>query len=123
VVLGLRISDTQCGFKAVTREAARRILKYLHVYHPHQLCALHGPSVTSGFDVEFLFVAHRLGYRIQEIPVQWNYQETRGADLFRDAWRGVKDLGHILVEDWKGGYPREENPKSEIRNPKQIRNE
>jgi dolichyl-phosphate beta-glucosyltransferase len=67
---------------------------------------LRGPSVTSGFDVEFLFVAQRLGYRIQEAPVTWNYQETRRVKLMKDAWRGVRDLAHIVSADIRGKYPR-----------------
>ena len=104
--LGLRMTDTQCGFKAMLREAALHVLDHLHIYHPDQSCPIHGPSVTSGFDVEFLYVARRLGYRIHEVPVLWNYQETRGANLFRDSLRGLKDMAHILVENWKGGYPK-----------------
>lgn len=46
----------------------------LVIFAPERLGTLHGPSVNSGFDVEFLFVARRLGYRITEVPVQWNYQ-------------------------------------------------
>ena len=52
------IADTQCGFKAMTREAAQKIF----------------PQVTSDtaiFDIEMLVVAVREGYRIAEIPVKW----------------------------------------------------
>lgn len=105
VLLGLNISDTQCGFKAMTRTAALEILEHLQVYQPARLGVIHGPSVTSGFDVEFLFVAQRLGYRIHEAPVQWNYQETRRVNLIRDAWRGLSDLFSILITDLRGKYP------------------
>ncbi len=106
VTIGLRVSDTQCGFKAAYREAALHVIQHLHIYHYHNLCIHHRPSVTSGFDVEFLFVAKRLGYRIREVSVGWSYQEARHAALFKDAWRGIVDLGHILLERWKGGYPK-----------------
>jgi hypothetical protein len=76
-LLGLKITDTQCGFKAMKRTAALEILDCLHLYHPNRKATIQGPSVTSGFDVEFLFVAQRLGYRVAEVPVQWNYQDTR----------------------------------------------
>jgi dolichyl-phosphate beta-glucosyltransferase len=106
LLLGLNITDTQCGFKAMSRVAAVEILENLQVYHPARLGAIHGPSVTSGFDVEFLFVAQRLGYRIHEVPVQWNYQETRRVNLIKDAWRGMSDLFKILSADLRGKYPR-----------------
>ena len=106
LLLGLNITDTQCGFKAMSRVAAVEILENLQVYNPARLGAIHGPSVTSGFDVEFLFVAQRLGYRIHEVPVQWNYQETRRVNLIKDSWRGVSDLINILSADLRGKYPR-----------------
>ena len=57
-VLGLRVADAQCGFKAIRREAARGLL----------------PQVTDHgwfFDTELLVRAQRAGYRIAEVPVQW----------------------------------------------------
>jgi dolichyl-phosphate beta-glucosyltransferase len=34
ILLGVRITDTQCGFKAFTRTAALEVLQHLKVYHP-----------------------------------------------------------------------------------------
>jgi dolichyl-phosphate beta-glucosyltransferase len=106
LLLGLRMADTQCGFKAMTRTAAQDILTHMRIYHPTRSRALQGPSVTSGFDVELLFVARRLGYGIQEVPVLWNYQETRRVSVAKDTWRGVRDLLKIVVADWRGEYPK-----------------
>lgn len=105
VLLGLKMIDTQCGFKAMTRAAAQDVLAHLRLYHPARQRVIQGPSVTSGFDVEFLFVARRLGYRIREVPVTWNYQETRRVSLVKDTWRGIRDLLHIVVADLGGQYP------------------
>lgn len=52
------VRDFQCGFKAFRAEAARAVF----------------PRVTESgyaFDVEVLLVAHRLGLRIEEVPVRW----------------------------------------------------
>ncbi len=106
VLLGLRITDTQCGFKAFTRACAIEIIPRLVVYNPALLGSINGPSVTSGFDVEFLYVGQRMGYRICEIPVQWQYQQTRRVNLKRDALRGIRDLNRIVFARLRRQYPR-----------------
>jgi len=57
-IVGLKMEDTQCGFKAFTARAAEDIFSRQK---------LEGFS----FDVELLFLASKLGYRIAEIPVEW----------------------------------------------------
>ncbi|HYE96895.1 MAG TPA: glycosyltransferase [Rubricoccaceae bacterium] len=104
LLLGLPWPDTQCGFKAFTGPAARDVLDHLRVYHPARGKPIRGASVTSGFDVEFLYVARRRGYRIAAVPVDWHFEQTRRVDLRRDAWRGVRDLLAILVARWRGAY-------------------
>jgi glycosyltransferase involved in cell wall biosynthesis len=122
MLLGIHISDTQCGFKAFTRQAAQEVLQYLRVYHPARQGAIQGPSVTSGFDVEFLMVANRLGYRIAEVPVRWNYQDTRRVNLVKDALRGMRDLVRIAWVRLLRQYPRRRrataagNPKKRMDN-------
>jgi hypothetical protein len=112
ILLGIRITDTQCGFKAFPRQAALEVLQYLKVYHPARQGAIQGPSVTSGFDVEFLMVANRLGYPICEIRVQWNYQETRRVSLVKDAVRGMRDLIRIAWVRLIRQYPRRRKRRS-----------
>jgi glycosyltransferase involved in cell wall biosynthesis len=112
VLLGLRITDTQCGFKAFKRQAALEIIDHLVVYAPERLGTVEGPSVTSGFDVEFLLVAQRMGYPIAEVPVQWTYQRTRRVHLLRDGQRGLHDLLAIVAARLAGRYPRQPAPRS-----------
>ena len=53
-----RFSDAQCGFKAITRAAAQRLL----------------PHVRDGewfFDTELLILAEKSGMRLKEVPVRW----------------------------------------------------
>jgi dolichyl-phosphate beta-glucosyltransferase len=52
------IWDTQCGFKAFTEEAAKKIFPLIKIGR-------------WGFDVEVLALAKKLGYKIKEIPVVW----------------------------------------------------
>lgn len=109
ILLGLNMADTQCGFKAFRRDAALAILDHLQVYNPDHFGPLQGPSVTSGFDVETLFVGKRLGFVIREVHVQWNYQYSRRVSLRRDALRGLQDLLRIVSADLRGQYPRRKN--------------
>ena len=79
------IADTQCGFKGFRAEAARKIF---------------GAATIDrfGFDVEVLYLARRLGYRIDEMPVVCTYHGgssvnrigdviSMAADLIRVRWR------------------------------------
>ena len=105
LLLGMAMVDTQCGFKALTRAAALDVLGNLRLYHPTRMAPIQGPSVTSGFDSEFLFVANRLGYRVREVPVAWHYRDTRRVSLSRDAWSGARDLARIAAANMRGEYP------------------
>ncbi len=98
------IKDTQCGFKAFRHGAIAPILASLAIYGERGQGILQGPSVTSGFDVELLFAAKQLGYRICEVPVEWDYRRTRRVNLLRDAIRGVSELLQIWQANRRGLY-------------------
>ena len=107
LILGFHdLTDTQCGFKAFRREAVQAILDSLHLYRPRANGATHGAMVTSGFDVEVLFVARKLGYRVREVPVEWDYQRTRRVNLLKDSARGLRDLVDIRLADAQGMYKK-----------------
>jgi len=76
--------DTQCGAKMFTREAAQRIFPLLKISR-------------FAFDVEILFLAHRFGYRVKELPVKWYYSAATTVRPFRD---GPKMLRDILSIRW-----------------------
>jgi hypothetical protein len=71
--LGLQVGDTQCGFKMFSRASGRRLF---------QLCREDGYL----FDLEILFWAQRLGYRIAEVPIAWRDVAGSKVRLFRDGW-------------------------------------
>jgi dolichyl-phosphate beta-glucosyltransferase len=52
------VKDTQCGFKLFSAEAAERIFPKLKM-------------TGWSFDIEVLAIARQLGYRINEVPVNW----------------------------------------------------
>jgi len=97
------ITDTQCGFKAFTKEASTRLFKRIYDLH-HGFAGISGSSVTSGFDVELLFLAQKMGYTIKEVPVNWLYVETRRVNPIKDSIDGVLELLKIKRNSVKGLY-------------------
>ena len=74
--------DTQCGFKAFRRGAAREIFSRLR-------------TAGFGFDVEVLVLCRELGYRVAEVPVTWCDARPSRLRLFRGSWGMLKDLWRI----------------------------
>lgn len=107
MLLGSVIVDTQCGFKIFPRKVGKNIIRNLRVYRPISNSGIEGPSVSSGFDTEFLFVASLMGYHIKEVPVLWIYQRTYRVKLFRDGFRGLIDLFRIAYAKAVGEYTGE----------------
>jgi len=68
-------------------------------------------NLILGFDVELLFVAQRLGYRIKEVPVAWDYRHSRRVNLLRDSLRGLRELIEIRAADLRGAYDGHRHPR------------
>lgn len=82
-LMGLtRVRDTQCGFKAYRQSAARVI-------------ADRQKTIGFGFDVEHLYIARKLGYRVAEIPVQWRHDNNSTLSLLNDSISMFVDLLRI----------------------------
>ncbi len=79
------IYDTQCGFKMFRR----RIIGPLfgRVY-------LDG----FGFDLEVLYVADKMGYKIKEVPVTWKHFDGSKINLIRDSWRMFLNI--FQIRNW-----------------------
>src|SRR5438309_4747195 len=77
LIVGLPdIKDTQCGFKMFRQDAAKKIFTKIDSLH-QGFHTVGGSHVSAGFDVELLYLAKLLGYKIKEVPVRWLYVETR----------------------------------------------
>jgi dolichyl-phosphate beta-glucosyltransferase len=96
IILNLPYRDTQCGFKALKSDAARKIFTTMKSLRPAR--TITGPAVDPGFDVELLYLGRKLGFKICEVPVVWNYQETRRVRFFYDALSGLHGL---LLVRWR----------------------
>ena len=104
VIVGLPdITDTQCGFKIFTEEAAERVFsKYKTIMHG--FTKVTGTAITSGLDVELLYLAKKYGFKVKEVPVQWLHVETRRVNPVRDSVQGVVDLFRIRRNILAGKY-------------------
>jgi dolichyl-phosphate beta-glucosyltransferase len=96
------VRDTQCGFKMFTREAARAIFSRLKRYGP-DAPIVQGPMVTA-FDVEVLFLARKLGFKIAEVPVLWRHEPGSKVRPVVDALRMGRDVGLVKWNEWRGAY-------------------
>jgi len=76
---GLPSWHTQCGFKAFRLEACRPVLEAAQID-------------GFAFDVELLYLAHRAGLRIREVPVRWNHAEGSKVSFFRDSLRMLREV-------------------------------
>lgn len=96
------IQDTQCGFKIMRGAVAREIFTASRLYSEASIPPV-GPAVT-GFDIEILYLARQRGYRITEVPVNWQYIAESKVDPLRDTVRNVRDLVMVRVNSLLGRY-------------------
>lgn len=103
LILGIKIIDTQCGFKVFKSEVVKRLFPKLKIYSQKEKRA-DGSMVTAGFDVEMLFLAQKMGYKIKEMPVDWRYVETRRVGIIKDSWQALEDMIKIRLNSLRGVY-------------------
>ncbi|MCQ8770883.1 glycosyltransferase [Streptomyces telluris] len=85
--LAARFSDAQCGFKAVRKDVAERLLPLVE-------------DTGWFFDTELLVLAERAGLRIHEVPVDWVDDPDSSVRIVRtaaDDLRGVWRVGRALA--------------------------
>ncbi|MDP2649420.1 MAG: glycosyltransferase [bacterium] len=104
IIVGLpNIRDTQCGFKIFTKKAAHDIFSKVREIH-HGYKNIKSSSVSSGFDIELLYIGKKMGYATKEVPVDWLYVETRRVSPIKDSIEGLLDLAQIKRNIIKGVY-------------------
>lgn len=104
LIVGVKdIKDTQCGFKIFNEKSAEELFSKLQKFH-HGFKEISGSAVKAGFDVELLFLAEKLKYKIKEVPVTWLYVESRRVSPVMDSINAVSDLIRIRLNDFSGKY-------------------
>jgi dolichyl-phosphate beta-glucosyltransferase len=89
-MMGLtRFRDTQCGFKLLDGELARRLA---------------GTMRLDGFafDVEMLARAQRLGVTIAEVPVRWYHVDASRVRPLRHGLQMLRDALRVRLWLWLG---------------------
>lgn len=79
------ILDTQCGFKMFRREVVRPVFGRLNI-------------TGFGFDLELLYLARLLGYRVKEVPVDWRHVDASKTNLISDSWRMLVNI--FQIRNW-----------------------
>ena len=77
-----RFSDAQCGFKALTQQAAQSLL----------------PQVENNewfFDTELLLLAEERGLRIHEVPIDWVEDLDTRVKIVSTAMEDIKGLWRV----------------------------
>jgi dolichyl-phosphate beta-glucosyltransferase len=100
VGFGVKVSDTQCGFKLFTAESAQ---------------TLFGMQLIEGFsfDLEVLYLAARLKMRISEVPVEWIDAPGSTVDAAKVSLQFIRDLAAIRANDLRGRYPLSTHQRAE----------
>lgn len=102
MVLRLPFRDTQCGFKIFKKEAAKKIFQKMKIFNEKN--RISGSSVSAGFDLEVLYLARKLGYKVVEVPVTWHHQEGTKVNPVRDSIEGFRDLMMVRINSLRGKY-------------------
>ncbi len=89
--MGLKIHDTQCGFKCFRAGIVDDLFQ---------------KQVIDGwtFDVEVLFIAQKRGFKIVEIPIPWYYHPGSRVRIVKDTLAMFCDIIRIRINAVRGIY-------------------
>lgn len=79
------IKDTQCGFKMFKKEVIRPVFSKMTIDR-------------FGFDIELLYLAFRLGYKIKEVPISWKHVHGSKVSLLLDPIKMFLDIVYIRLK-------------------------
>jgi len=88
---GLKITDSQCGFKLFADYVVEEIFK-------------RQTFTRFSFDIEILAIADMLGYKIKEVPIDWYDDPHSTVHPIRDGFRFLWALILIVWNKWRRIY-------------------
>ena len=86
-LMGTKLRDTQCGFKAIRRECAQKLLPLV--------------QDTGWFwDTELLLLAAKGGWGVTFVPVRWLEDPDSRVKIGSTVWRDLRGLLRMRRFDW-----------------------
>ncbi len=92
LLFSMDICDTNCGFKMFSSAHARAIFDTMI-------------SERWAFDLEFLFLSEKYGFKVKEVPVESAFDRDTRVRLFSDSAYTLFELLKIKCRDIMGIYP------------------
>jgi glycosyltransferase involved in cell wall biosynthesis len=80
-----RLSDTQCGFKAISRQAAQELLPRIE-------------NQEWFFDTELLLLAEKGDYRVREVPVRWVEDPDTRVNVLKTVMEDLQGLARMRTK-------------------------
>ena len=78
-ILGVPLTDAQCGFKAINKKVVANILPYIE-------------DRVWFWESEMLYLAYKKGYNIREVPVHWVEDLNSGVNLMKIMPNFIKNV-------------------------------
>lgn len=82
-IFNMELTDYTCGFKAFSQRARLAIFTDCRINR-------------WAFDAEILYLAHKYGMSVKEVPVTWQNDEFSKVKLHRDVFLTLLDLSKII---------------------------
>lgn len=99
------VVDTQCGFKALKTDVAKKVFPMLSVIKDKR--SVSKGWTVSAFDVELLFLAEKLDYRLKEVDVIWKNEDTsisKQKSFIGESIDMLKQIIQVKINDLTGKY-------------------
>ncbi len=98
------IIDTQCGFKLIETQLARKIFSKMLLFQRDSQAK--GWKVTA-YDVEMLHLARKLGESIKEVPVVWQDEDVssgKSRNFIKESYEMLLEILRVRYNDLRGRY-------------------
>lgn len=96
ILLGIKLHDTQCGYKALRKNVLEELERDLNIE-------------GFAYDIDLAVKAKKHGYKIVEMPVTWSHMEGSKVNVFKQTYEMGRDLLIVWLEGLKREASTQEN--------------